>query len=111
MGDLANIVAEEDAAVSQYEALTKENEIDRTTKEQDVKYKTKESKDLDKTSAELTADRSGVKEELDAVLEYLSRIEEECIAKAETYEERARRRESELAGLKEGLQILESEAA
>merc|ERR1719497_302463 len=91
--------------------MTQENEIEKTTKEQDVKYKTKESKQLDKDAAELSADRKGVKEELDAVLEYLSKIEEECIAKAETYEERKERREAEIAGLKEALEILESETA
>ena len=36
---------------------------------QDVKYKTKEPKELDKSFAWLTAGRTGVKEELDAVLE------------------------------------------
>merc|ERR1712050_628845 len=81
--NLAQITADEEAAVNEYEAVSKENEIEKTTKEQDVKYKTKESKELDKSSAELTSDRTGVKEELDAVLEYLAKIEDECIAKAE----------------------------
>ena len=109
--NLAQINADEETSVAEYEAQSKENEIEKTTKEQDVKYKTKESKQLDKTSAELTSDRTGVKAELDAVLEYLSKIEEECIAKAETYEARKERRESEIAGLKEALQVLESETA
>jgi len=109
--NLAQVTADEEAAVAEYTAQTNENEIEKTTKEQDVKYKTKESKELDKSSAELTADRTGVKEELDAVLEYLSKIEEECIAKAETYEERKERRTAEIAGLKEALEILESETA
>merc|ERR1719210_2227048 len=79
--------------------------------EQDVKYKSKESSNLDKTSGELSADRSGVQAELDAVADYLSKIESECIEKAETYASRTSRREAELAGLKEALQILESETA
>merc|ERR1740129_1720651 len=82
---LAQVTADEEAAVAEYEQVSKDNEIEKTTKSQDVKYKTKESKQLDKTSGELNSDRAGVKEELDAVLEYLSKIEEECIAKAETY--------------------------
>jgi hypothetical protein len=44
-------------------------------------------------------------------LEYLKKIEEECIAKPETFEERKARREAEIAGLKEGLQILNEETA
>jgi len=109
--NLAQVTADEEAAIAEYESMTQENDIEKTTKEQDVKYKTKESKQLDKDAAELSADRKGVKEELDAVLEYLSKIEEECIAKAETYEDRKERREAEISGLKDALEILESETA
>merc|ERR1712113_1059338 len=109
--NLAQITSDEDLAASQHEQATKDNEIERNAKEQDVKYKNKESNDLDKTSGELSADRSNVQAELDAVLDYLSRIESECIEKAETYANRAGRREAEIAGLKEALQILESETA
>merc|ERR1719356_319480 len=91
--------------------MTQQNEIDRTSKEQDVKYKEKESKELDKTAAENRQDRTGVQAELDAILEYLAKIEEQCIAKPEAYAERARRREEEIAGLKQALSILESETA
>merc|ERR1712050_227661 len=94
-----------------YEAVSKENEIEKTAKEQDVSYNTKESKELDKSSAELSSDRTGVNAELDAVMDYLTRIEGECIAKAETYAARAERRAAEIAGLKEALSILESETA
>merc|ERR1740120_606809 len=55
-----------EAAVAEYETVSKENEIEKTTKDQDVKYKTKESKELDKSSAELSSDRTGVQAELDA---------------------------------------------
>jgi len=109
--NLAQTTADEETAIAEYEKVTKENEIEKATKAQDVKYKTQESKQLDKTSAELTSDRNGVKAELDAVLEYLSKIEEECIAKAETYEARKERREAEITGLKEALEILGSETA
>jgi len=108
---LAQINADEEAAAATYVATTKENEIDRTTKDQSVKYKTQESKALDKTSAELTSDRSGVQAELDAVAEYLSKIESECIAKAESYADKAARKAAEIAGLKEAAEILESETA
>merc|ERR1712038_864687 len=83
----------------------------RTAKSQDEKYKTKEVNDLDKTSAELSSDRSGVQAELDAVQEYLSGIEAQCIATAETYAARTAHRAAEIAGLQEALEILESETA
>jgi len=108
---LAQTIADEESAVAEYEKVTKEQEIDTTTKNKAVHYKSKESKDLDQYASELTADRTGVQAELDAVLEYLAKIEDRCIAKAETYAERKRRHEAEIAGLKEALNILESETA
>jgi len=107
---LAEMIAVEDSAVSEYEKESKENAITKATKEQDAKYKTKEAKGLDKETAEATADRSGVQEELDAVLEYYKGIKERCIAKPESYAERVKRREAEIAGLKEALSILDGEA-
>merc|ERR1719214_404214 len=108
---LAEIIAVEEAAAAAYEKQTKENEIAKTTKEQDVKYKTKEAKGLDKAVVEQTTDREGLQTELDAVLDYWEKITEQCIAKPEPYEERKKRREAEIAGLKEALAILEGEAA
>merc|ERR1719487_1824873 len=108
---LAEMISTEDTAQADYERITKENEIAKTTKEQDVKYKTKTAKSLDKSVAETTSDKEGLQTELDAVLDYWEKIKEQCIAKAEPYEERKKRREAEIAGLKEALAILEGEAA
>merc|ERR1719506_1566067 len=90
--------------------MTKENAIAKVTKEQDVKYKTKEAKELDASVAEATGDRSGAQTELDAVLDYWKSLTDQCVAKVEPYEERKKRREAEIAGLKEALQILSGEA-
>jgi len=108
---LAMITSDEEAAVTEHEEMSKDNEIEKTMKEQDVKYKVKESKQLDQTSSELKADRSGVQAELDAVDDYLTKMQARCIAKPEAYEARAARRAAEIAGLKEALAILESETA
>jgi len=108
---LIEMTSTEEAAQAAYEQETKENEIEKTTKEQDIKYKSEEATGLEKATAEATSDRTGVQEELDAVSEYLKGIEDRCIAKPETYEERVRRREAELAGLREALNILESETS
>jgi len=108
---LAELTSAEESAQAAYEAESKENEIEKSTKEQDVKYKSKESTELDQTVAETSSDRAGVQEELDAALEYLKKIEEQCVAKAETFEEREARFEAELSGLKEALRVLEDETA
>merc|ERR1719265_2699803 len=91
--------------------MTQENKITKATKDQDVKYKSGEAAGLDKAVAELTSDRDTASTELNAVLEYLEKLNDRCIAKPETYEERKRRREAEIAGLKQALAILEGEAA
>merc|ERR1712194_49772 len=108
---LAEIVSTEEAAVAAYEQQTKENEIEKTTKDQDVRYKTKESKHLDKFSGELNSDRTTVQAELDSTNELLSKLEERCVARAETYEEHAAKQAAEIEGLKRALDILENETA
>jgi len=108
--NLAEIETEEATAQSTYEKVSQENKITKATKEQDVKYKTKEFTSLDKEVAELSADRASAQTELDAVMDYDAKIKAQCIAKPETYEERKKRREAEIAGLKEALSILEGQA-
>jgi len=108
--NLAEEETEEESAATQYEKMTQENKVTKTTKEQDIKYKTQEMKSLQKDVAEMTSDREGTQTELDAVMEYDAKIKDQCIAKPETYEERKKRREAEITGLKEALSILEGEA-
>merc|ERR1712085_3211 len=81
----------EETAIKEYQAATDENEI----------VKTEESK----------SDRSGVNDELAAVSLYLRKIEDQCIEKAETYEDKRAKKAKEVAGLKQALDILETEAA
>merc|ERR1719158_895856 len=109
-----NLASEEQAesdAVEEYEKTTQENKITKTTKEQDVKYKTQEFKSLDKEITELSSDKDTASTELAAVMEYYAKIKERCVAKPETYEERKKRREAEIEGLKEALTILDNETA
>merc|ERR1719158_2217068 len=107
---LAEMEVTESTAASDYDRVSKENDVTRTMKGQDVKYKTKEAAGLDKSSSEASSDLQGAQAELDAVVEYLGKLANMCVAKAEPYAEKKARRESEIAGLKEALSILEGEA-
>jgi len=108
---LTEMTAQEESAAADYEAFVKEDEIATTKKQQDVKYKTQEAAGLDKSVSELSTDLETVTDELSAVLTSLEKLNEMCVAKAEPYAERKARRVSEIAGLKEALEILEGEAA
>eukprot|EP00746_Dinoflagellata_sp_MGD_P153601 gnl/MRDRNA2_/MRDRNA2_84334_c0_seq4.p1 gnl/MRDRNA2_/MRDRNA2_84334_c0~~gnl/MRDRNA2_/MRDRNA2_84334_c0_seq4.p1 ORF type:complete len:713 (-),score=263.05 gnl/MRDRNA2_/MRDRNA2_84334_c0_seq4:19-2079(-) len=107
---LEEMITAEETAVADYKQQTKENDIAKVTKTQDVKYKTKEAKSLDAAVAEATSDRTGLETELSAVLDYYESLKKQCIAKPESYEERKKRREAEIAGLKEALEILNGAA-
>jgi len=107
---LAEMETAESSAVQEYEKVSYMNKVTSTSKAQDVKYKSKEAAGLAKSAAEAGSDREGVQAELDALTEYLGKLDKMCVAKAEPYEERKRRREAELAGLKQALEILEGEA-
>jgi len=108
---LADATVEEESAIKEYEKITQENQVTKAIKEADIKYKTGEKASLEKQVSELTSDIEGEQTELDAVLDYYEKLKPGCIAKPMTYEERKARRESEIAGLKEALGILEGETA
>jgi len=108
---LAEIIAEEERATSEYDDGTKENEVSKSMKEADVKYKTQEAASLDKTTTDSQGDLTNVNEEYAAVMEYFDNIQKACTAKAEPYEERAKARANEIQGLKEAMQILASQSA
>jgi len=80
---LAESEASEKEAQSNYDKLTKQNTITKTANTQEVKGK-----------------------ELDAVLSYLDKLKPQCETKVMSYAERVAKREAEIEGLKEALEIL-----
>merc|ERR1719265_285243 len=109
--NLAKVETEESDAQSTYETYTQDYKVSKAQKDADVKYKTQEFTGLDKNIADLSSDRATATEEVTAVNEYLAKLKDRCIAKPETYEERKKRRDAEINGLKEALSILENETA
>jgi len=109
--NLAKEETQESDAASEYDKITQENKVSKTMKDQDVKYKTQEFKSLDKTISELSGDKATASTELGAVNEYYGKLKDRCVAKPESYADRKARREAEIEGLKEALQVLEEETA
>jgi uncharacterized protein involved in exopolysaccharide biosynthesis len=109
--NLATEEKEESDAQNEYDKVTQENSVTKTLKDQDVKYKTQEFTGLDKAISDMSEDLATEQKELGAVMEYYGKVKDRCIAVPETYEERKARREAEIAGLKEALNILETQTA
>lgn len=108
---IANLDEQEDSSQAQYVEQTNENNLAKAVKTQDVTYKTKQTKALSKVTSESSTDLDGVQTELDAVNEYYAKIQEECIAKPKSYEERRKRQGTTLQGLQDAMQILQGKAA
>merc|ERR1719247_2250429 len=90
---LAEMEATESMAASEYDKTSKQNEITRSMKSQDSKYKSKEAAGLAKAVSETSSDLEGVQAELEAINEYLGKLAQMCVAKAEPYAEKKARRE------------------
>jgi len=104
---LSEATVAEDSAQREYDKVTQENEVATAMKKTSLAGKETEVKETKARVGELESDISAEQTELDAVNEYYDKLKPACIAKPEPYAERKRRREAEIAGLKEALSILE----
>merc|ERR1719399_1364445 len=93
-------------AVEAYEKLMNDNKASKAAKLAEVKGSQSEIKSLTVTLENSGEDASMTKSELDAVLEYLDKLKPQCEEKVMSYAEKKARREAEIAGLKEALEIL-----
>jgi len=103
---LAETEATEDEAAKAYATLTDENKISKATKETEAKGKASEVKSLTVQLGHSKEDHASTSSELDAVNAYIDKLRPQCEEKAMSYEEKKAKREAEIAGLKEALEIL-----
>jgi len=96
----------EDGAASGYNHMTQLVSITKAVKEKDVKYLSREQTSLSREGAEAKGDLGSMSDELNAASEYEQTLKQRCIAKPDSYDERKRRREEELQGLQEALDML-----
>merc|ERR1719451_216406 len=107
---LAESEADESAAQEAYDKLTQENAVTKATKTGDIKAKTSEVKQIEVALGNYKENKATVTEELDAVLAYLDKLKPQCETKVMSYADKKAKREQEIAGLKEALTILSSDA-
>ncbi|CAJ1430815.1 unnamed protein product [Effrenium voratum] len=77
------------------------------TKQHDVDANTVDLSALKKMLNELGSDHVAAKEELDALQDYMAKLQDQCVAKPEPYEERKQRRKKEIQGLQDALAALD----
>merc|ERR1719375_215206 len=96
----------ESEAVEAYEKLMEDNKASKGAKLAEVKGSLSEIKSLNVSLENSGEDHGMTSKELDAVLEYIDKLKPQCEEKAMSYAEKKARREAEIAGLKEALEIL-----
>eukprot|EP00812_Abedinium_dasypus_P009596 NODE_3277_length_808_cov_331.581673.p1 GENE.NODE_3277_length_808_cov_331.581673~~NODE_3277_length_808_cov_331.581673.p1 ORF type:complete len:193 (+),score=83.04 NODE_3277_length_808_cov_331.581673:3-581(+) len=108
---LVQVQEHEDAAQESLEQITHANEIAAATKEKDIEYRESTGTTLERSMSEDGTDHATASDELKAVLKYQEVIRSQCLHGPESYEQRRARREAELDGLKEALEVLNSQTA
>jgi hypothetical protein len=101
---------QEAIAVKQYEKLMSESAASKAAKTAEVKGMGSQIKSLEVAVKNHKEDFDTTSSELDAVMAYLEKLKPQCESKAMSYGEKKARREAEIEGLKEALQILEAPA-
>jgi len=97
-------------ALKAYEALMNENKVVKATKEAEIKAAEGMIKMIDVSLNEVGEDAKMANKEKMAIEEYIEKLKPQCQGRVVPYAERKAKREAEIAGLKEGLAILEADA-
>merc|ERR1719218_552359 len=87
----------EDQLQKEYEKVSEDNRIATAKKDTEKKYSAKDLKETGALLADTKDDLGVSQEELSAILEYWEKLQPQCVAKPEPYEERKARREREIA--------------
>jgi len=113
--DFANSLAEvrsvETRAVDEFDKMMQDSKLLKVTKEMEIKGKESEVKSLKTTISDNSEDKAGLTDELDAVLAYLDKLKPQCETKVPSYAEIKAKREAEIQGLKEALEVLSGTGA
>merc|ERR1719178_526864 len=111
--DFANLEADttaaEEASQKAYEDFMAESKKNKSVKEKKIEMNTSDKAAAEAKLQEDIADLKSTQDELLAAERYYKKLVPQCIDQGMTWEERVKARESEIASLKEALQILESQ--
>jgi len=102
----SEVESNEAEAQETFETLMKDNAASKGAKQAEVKGSLSENKSLNVALENNGEDHSMTSNELAAVNDYVEKLKPQCEEKAMSYAEKKARREAEIAGLKEALEIL-----
>merc|ERR1719487_2867945 len=89
-----------------YEKMTNENAVSKSSKEEEVKGAQSEIASLTVAAGHATDDKAMTQDELNALLEYIDKLKPTCVGTVMPYAERKAKREAEIEGLKQALNLL-----
>merc|ERR1719335_381243 len=107
---LSEVETSESEAQETFEKLMNDSKASKAAKEAEVKASLSEIKSLKVALENNGEDKTMTSSELDAVLSYIEKLKPQCEEKVMSYAEKKAKRDAEIAGLKEALEILASEA-
>jgi len=102
--------AQEREAVKAFEAMINDGKVVKATKSAEIKASETMIKMQEVSLQETGEDAKMAGKEKDAILEYIEKLKPQCQGRVVPYAESKAKRDQEIAGLKEGLAILEADA-
>eukprot|EP00919_Chromeraceae_sp_WS-2016_P038572 GHVR01092118.1.p1 GENE.GHVR01092118.1~~GHVR01092118.1.p1 ORF type:complete len:743 (+),score=224.14 GHVR01092118.1:63-2291(+) len=102
--------ADESAAAAAYSEFKTTSRLNKVAMEKDVRFKTLRKTQLTASKESKSSDLAAVQKELSAAQEYYAHLKPSCLDSSTTFEDRADKREDEIASLREALAILSGES-
>jgi hypothetical protein len=111
--DFARLEAEtssgEDEAAREYETFMNDSAEDKAVKEKEARHKGFDKVRTERALEQAKKDLTATQKELDAALEYYSKLKPQCVDTGLSYAERREKRRQEIASLQEALKVLNGE--
>jgi len=90
-----------------FEKMTNDNAVSKASKEAEVKGAESEIASLTVAAGHAADDKTMTQDEMNALLEYIDKLKPTCVGTVMSYAERKAKREAEIEGLKQALNLLE----
>jgi hypothetical protein len=108
---VAELGATEDKAQKEYDEMIQDNKVSKVSKEMEIKGSKSELSMLEVRIGESEEDQKLATKEMAAINAYILKLKPTCEGRVVSFAERQAKREAEIAGCKEALQILDDTTA